>query len=195
MQELKIVADEDLIGAEIKASFEDGDIDVEHPLRSKMSLSEIMNVVNAAPTICDDERLTDLLAAQKQFARWVSSHEIHVLFGGLRHPTNSKSFLFSICSMDFASWHDFAADSMLFAATLKAVWLRCFQGIHYFAAGANDDENRVALWQEITKESANQEDHLDLFKEFYVTYHYNPVRSTKVLSLFNLNKCFFSAGF
>ena len=156
-----------------------------------MALLEILNVINATPTICNSSELSDLLTAQSKLARWVSSHEVHVLFGGLRHPVHTRSFLFPICSMDFASWQDFAADSTLFPAILKAVWLRCIQGgTPYFATGASDEDNRKALTYEITKELTDQGDHLDSFKDFYVSTHYNPVRSAKSIELLSLEQMF-----
>ncbi len=136
-----------------------------------------MNVINESPKLCSGDELGALRYAQSQFARWVSSHEIHVLFGALRHPTKTKSFLFSVCDMDFASWNDFAADSMLFAVIMKAVWLRCLKGTPCFEAGGSGDEDRKMLWQEITKESSDANEDLADFKDFFVSTHYVPVSS------------------
>ena len=152
-------------------------INDDDPLLSQMPLSDIMKEINDASKVCDDPVMADLLRAQSDFAHWVSSHEIHVLFGGLRNPLNPKNFLFSICDMDFPSWKDFAGDSMLFPAIMKAVWIRSLQGSTFFSMDGKWDTDRTALKTEILREKSEQDDHtqLEYFHEFFVSNHYNPV--------------------
>jgi hypothetical protein len=180
LSELEKIADNDLIGEDIKANFTDGSISVSDPLSSTMPLAQIMQVIQSTRTLCRDNReLETLLGYQCDFADWVSSHEIHVLLGGLRLPSHTSSFLFSVCDMDLESWKDFASDSMLFGAILKAVWLRCIRGTTFCSVDGNAQDDCKALRHEIVlgADPAGREsmDRLENFKNHFVENHYNPV--------------------
>lgn len=187
LEELKTISYEDLIGEDIKATLEAESINVSDPLSSTTPLADIMEVILTAPSHCSNRQLLDkLLHLQREFADWVSSHEIHVLLGALRLPSHASSFMFSICDpdMDFLSWNDFASESTLFGVILKAVWLRCILGTQLCSVGGNASDAQ-SLRSKIVIDGAGPSvgagagpsagDGLEMFKNHFIDTHYSPV--------------------
>lgn len=181
--ELKRVSETDIIGEEIKYKFSDQSINISDPLSSTMPLVDIMKVIRSSQGLTSDRsQLKELLSSQEEFAHWVSSHQIHVLLGALRVSSHPSSFLFSVCDMDFESWNDFAADSSLFGAILKAVWLRCIRGTTYFSVVGKTDEDHKSMRREIIDGTnlaagggAQLQGTLEEFTEFFTERHFKPV--------------------
>jgi hypothetical protein len=183
LEALHRAAEEDILGDKIKDQFTEGSISLEEPLHSTMTVMEIMATINEAAKTCEASKIEEVLDAQRIFADWIASHEIHLILGGLRLPEKSNHFIFSLCEMDFDSWVDFAADSTLFGMIFKAVWLRCIRGTECCDIAGNGDEDLKKLRLEILAPGVSGEE-VKSFKDFFIETHYKPVRVYK--TYFNL---------